>query len=236
MKKGTTLLKQLIHILTAEGKQQHLYACMEDLAANGLDPTRFAATESKPRRQDLAQHVISYLCEIGIPENNCRQWAIDYCTDMLSKISSTSLSQIKHSAKSTIKYIYGAKVPFDCGCQNNPFKAACDPNCPVYSEMEQRYQARLQQDALRLSGVVEKQAPPEKDLEYLSKKQQYKERFEAAQALMKDCMLKEMKSKTILALLNEQGLITRTGKSWTLSILSREMKLLVEENPELMNV
>ena len=147
---------------------------------------------------------------------------IGYCVDVLSTISSSSNSQIRHSTKSNIKYIYNSDVAFDCGCENNVFKASCDRNCPVYNEMADRYKERKVREAKQSYEPEPKHYRV--GTERLSAKETYKDQFERALEVMEEHIKKGVPKQDIVTLLNDAGFKTRTGRKWTVPILQSELK------------
>lgn len=112
-----------------------LYPCVVDLVENGIQLDRFSPQEQVPSRQDVTQFLAAWFNYINVTPEIYQDWLIDYCTSVLSAISSSSKSRIRHSTKSNIKYVYGSAVVFNCRCNKNPFKATCNPDCKAYDEM-----------------------------------------------------------------------------------------------------
>lgn len=223
-------LKALKKILKSKPTNS-LFLCVKDLVRNGLTLSRFAGEERKPSRQDITQFIAAWFKYIGISAEQCRDWMIEYCLDILSVISSSSKSQIRHSTKSNIKYIYRADVTFDCGCENNPFKALCDRNCPVYDEMYEKYKERMEREANKTYEIIRE--TPEKKVIFqpLSVKEQYRDQFEKALEVISNCVKEGIAIKDIVKLLNDREFKTRTGKKWTYSVLQIELK----RHPEIIN-
>jgi hypothetical protein len=219
-------LKALKKILKSKPKNS-LFLCVKDLVGSGLTLSRFAGEERKPSRQDITQFIAAWFKYIEVTPDECREWMIDYCLDMLSVISSSSKSQIRHSTKSNIKYIYKSDVTFDCGCENNVFKALCNRDCPVYDEMNEKYKERMEREANKTYEIVREipetqviiQQPP-------SVKEKYKDQFEKALEVASNYRNQGYKIKKIVKLLNDQDLKTRTGRKWTYPLLQNELKKL----------
>ena len=217
-------LKKLRKILT-ENNEKYLFPCIIDLVANGLSPERFASEAGIPSRQDVTQYIAAWFKHTGLSSDECRAWMIEYCVDVLSAISSSSKSRIRHSTKSNIKYIYKSDVLFDCRCEKNRFKAPCEPTCPVYEEMTHKAKEREAADIVescknKVQRIEVKEIAPI----ILSVKDKYKEQFEKAIEVAKDYQKQWIPKKKIVYLLNKSGFKTRTGKKWSYSILMNEMK------------
>jgi len=216
-------LNALKEILKAK-EQGILFLCISDLVANGLTLARFAEGERKPSRQDITQFILAWLKYIGVSAEECENWMIEYCLDMLSVISSSSKSQIRHSTKSNIKYIYRSDVTFDCSCENNAFKAPCDAACPVYKEMFEKYKERLVRAANKTYEIVREPTEQKVIFQPISVKEQFRDQFEKALEVIGDFIKQGIAIKNIVKLLNDSELKTRTGKKWTYAVLQTELK------------
>jgi hypothetical protein len=217
-------IERLTKILD-DAQKQEIYACIQDLLSNGIVPERFKAGESFPSRQDVTHFILAWLKHIGVPANRCRNWIIRYCEKELSKISSSSPSRIRHSTKSLIKYIYRSEdVSFDCGCEKNKLKAACESNCPVYGEMKVKHKIRMKKlhdDIHFVRPRVQPSVEPP-----LQVRERYKEQFDKAMEVVKEHLNQVSSIDEMTRYLNDQGYKTRNGKSWTSSTLRNETKKL----------
>ena len=216
-------LNRLKRILR-ESDEKYLFPCIEDLVTNGLNSARFSSEDHRPSRQDITQYLAAWFRHIGICADDCRDWMIEYCVDLLSTISCSSNSQIRHSTKSNIKYIYKSDVSFECGCENNIFKASCDRNCPVYEEMSDKYKERKAREAKRSYEPERQPKHCGVGIEGLSVKETYRAQFEKALEIVQDHVKKGVSKEDIVSLLNDRGFKTRTGRNWTYSILQSELK------------
>lgn len=198
-----------------------IYPCILDLLENGLDQARFGDGEAKPQRQEITQYLAAWSKHVGLEKEECQNWLIEYCMAMLSSISKTSPSGIRHSTKSNIKYIYKYDIEFFCKNEDNPFKARCGRDCPAYVDMMAKAFERrnkVPKDfAIKPSAEVT-------ETQFVSVKEIYRDQFETALKLIDVEMEKKTKKKNIVRLLNEQGLKTRTGRKWTYGILFLELK------------
>lgn len=203
--------------------QTLLFLCIQDLVDNGLTLSRFSDETRKPSRQDITQFIAAWCKYVGVSADECRDWLIEYSINVLSAISSSSASKIRHSTKSNLKYIYGSDIAFDCGCENNVFKALCDPDCPVYQEMAEKYRIRIEREAnksyqiepgTREDIIIQPPVPV---------KEKYIAQFEDALKVIRDCLENGFSKKEIVYHLNKQELKTRTGRKWTVGILQNEL-------------
>ncbi|MBF0496024.1 MAG: hypothetical protein HQK58_05530 [Deltaproteobacteria bacterium] len=228
-----TSLKQLL----VEHGQDRLFPCIEDLAANGLSPERFSPQESQPSRQDITQYLTAWFKHIGFLPDDCQSWLIEYCLGMLSAISSSSASQIRHSTKSNMKYIYGCDIPFYCGREHNPLKAQCRQACPAYQDMAvppesselrkpvpKAISDRMEQVENSISR--EPQALP------VPVNLKYREQFHQALATAVELIQQGKPKKRVVKALNDQRFKTRTGRAWTYSVLQVELARYFHEMDE----
>jgi hypothetical protein len=213
-------IERLAKILD-DAQKQKIYLCIQDLLSSGIVPERFKAGKFFPSRQDVTHFILAWLKHIGVPADRCRNWMIRYCEKELSKISSSSPSRIRHSTKSLIKYIYRSEaVSFDCGCEQNKLKAACQPNCPVYGEMNVKHKIRMKKlhdDIHFVRPRVQPSVEPP-----LQVRERYKEQFEKAMEVVREHLNQVSSIDEMTRYLNDQGYKTRTGKSWTVATLRRE--------------
>lgn len=207
--------------LLSNDKCDFFYPCIRDIVDNGLDLTRFTSTEPPPSRQDITQYLAAWFKHAGRTDEECRGWLIEYCVNTLSVISKTSVSGIRHSTKSNIKYIYRSNVPFVCELESNPFKAQCSKSCPVYSEMKNRDAEKTDQ-VHNIGFDVEKTAETT-EIYYRPVKERFKDQFEEALQFIRIQIETGTKRSKIINQLNERGLKTKTGRLWTYAALQMEL-------------
>ena len=220
MMKDTLFATTLAAMLRERGEDA-IYPCIQDLLDNGLTLARFSPGEVKPQRQDITQYMAAWSKHVGLGDEECRSWLIEYCVVILSPLSKTSLSGIRHSTKSNIKYIYRYDIPFVCEHEKNPYRAKCSKECPAYATMlakacDERNKTSKELTLAQPADAVETQVLPVKAI--------YRDQFETALRLVHDETKKGTKKKLIVQLLNEQGLKTKTGRRWTNSNLYAELR------------
>ena len=212
----------LLNKMLAERGNDNLYPCIQDLVEHGLDLARFADGEMPPHRQVITQYLAAWSMHSGLSEEETSGWLVDFCAVQLAPLSKRTPAALRHSTKSNVRYVYRSTVPFLCQCANNLFRAHCHPDCQVYADM----QAKLQAKAIELAQpkpVVEPAAPVAMSL---SVKAVNLEQFQTGLSLARDEVSKGTKIRRIVALLNDRGLKTRTGREWTYSILRNELLAL----------
>jgi len=206
-----------------ESAREVIYSCIGDLVVNGIQVSRFAPSDHVPNRQDVTQYLAAWCRYAQLSEDACRTWLCDYAVSMLSSLSNSSPSGIRHNTKSCVKYIYRNDRPFICEREGNGFRAECSKACRVYNEMAIKA-ATTRADSLAAMNQRHAVAPPTTAVPLV--KQVYRERFRSAMQLVSRELSKGTKKNGILNLLKQQGMKTRTGREWTYGILVSEIQKL----------
>jgi hypothetical protein len=221
LNEGRPFLKVLDTLLGGRGKDT-LYPCILDLVEHGLDLARFAAGEGTPQRQDITQYLAAWSRHAGLSEEEASAWLVDYCATLLVALSRRTPAAVRHSTKSNLRYIYRSAVPFLCHGANNPFRAHCCPECPVYADMQAKREAK----AIELAQPRPAFRPPAPVIVSLSVKEANHEQFQTGLRLALEEVRNGTKMPRIVELLNERGLKTRTGREWKYAILRNELMAL----------
>ena len=221
----TPFLKVLDALLGERGPDT-LYPCIRDLVEHGLDLTRFAAGEMRPQRQDITQYLAAWSRHAGLSEEESSAWLVDYCAAVLTVISRRTPAAVRHSTKSNLRYIYRSAVPFICHGANGPFRAHCCPECPVYADMQVKREAK----ALELAQPRPMRVPTPM-IVVVSVKVANREQFQAGMRFALEESRKGGKNRHIVKLLNERGLKSRTGRTWTEGILCKELQVALRDAP-----
>lgn len=218
---GTPFLNVLATLLGERGKDS-LYPCIRDLVEHGLDLPRFAAGEMTPQRQDITQYLAAWSRHAGLSEEEASAWLVDYCVARLATLSRKTPAALRHSTKSNLRYIYRSAVPFLCHGANNPFRAHCSPDCPVYADLP----AQLHANARALAQSKPVVRPPAPVIGSLPVKVVNRKQFQTGLSLAVDEVQKGTKMGRIVELLNKRGLRTRTGREWSYATLRNELQAL----------
>jgi len=223
----------LIDILRRRAEAR-VFPCIRELITEGLYPERLSPEERVPSRQDITQFLAAWFRHVDVPQEICLEWLIPYCTERLSAMSSSSISQIRHSTKSNIKYIYKSHLPFECGAKNNIFKASCAETCPLFDEMTKKDQMKSAEKTARhyKPERLDQRAIEVDNVAVGSVKEQHQEQFHQAMEFVCDQMAKGVAKKHIVKVLNEKGFKTRTGRIWSQGILSFELKKVGYESSD----
>jgi len=198
-----------------------IYPCIGDLVVNGIQRSRFSPSDQVPNRQDVTQYLAAWCRDVHLSQNECRIWLSDYAVSMLASLSRSSASRIRHSTKSNVKYIYQSGHPFICGWENNPFRATCSKTCHVYHEMVIRA-AKAKADSL--AAMEQRHAPVPPAVAAPMVKEVHRAQFLAAMQLVAEELSKGTDKNAILKLLKQKGMKTRSGREWTYSTLSNEIR------------
>ncbi len=213
---------RLITLLGETGREA-IYPCIADLVVNGIHVSRFAPSDHVPNRQDVTQHLSMWCRYACLSEEACRTWLCDYAVSMLSPLSNSSPSGIRHSTKSNVKYIYSSNRPFICEREGNEFRAECSKACRVYSEMASKAATT---EAASLVAIDHQHAVAPSTIATPSVKEVYREQFRSAMQFVSCELAKGTRKIGILDLLQQQGMKTRTGREWTYGIIVSEIQKL----------
>jgi len=210
--------EKLIKIIGKEAYND-TFECIKDLIENGLSLDRFTDDCQKPNRQDITFFLASWCKHIGLRIDDYREWLIAYCIDVLSGISSSKPSKIRHSTKSAIKYIHKSDTTFSCICEHNIFKATCSNTCPMYTKMNNLYLLKLEKEKQRIEEIKKQNLAIEQEPVELKKEKDIKQ-FEKTVELIRQYLKKGHRKKEITEMLNKEGYTTITGKKWKVTTLS----------------
>jgi hypothetical protein len=215
----TPFLNVLDKLLGDHGKAT-LYHCIRDLVEHGLDSTRFATGEKTPFRQDITQYLAAWSRHAGLSEEEASAWLVDYCSTRLAVLSRRTPAAVRHSTKSNLRYIYRSAVPFLCHGAENPFRAHCRPDCPVYADMADKLRAQAIESAQPRPVV----RPPDPVIVSQPVKVANREQFQTGLRLALDEVGKGTTLALVVKLLNARGLKTRTGRQWRCAGLRDELQ------------
>ncbi len=206
-------LKKLNEIL-ANNRRVKPFACIKDLVENGISNVKKASESQRTSRHEITLFLSAWFRLLRLEAEDYGDWLINYCTDVLSEISSSSSSQIRHSTKSTIKYIHNRNIPFSCNCEKNVLKAVCSTDCPIYERMKNDSLRNLEAEKIQAAEWERINKEEEPDPETLPVMKKYKKQYDEAVTLVKPYLDKGHTKKEIAAFLNEKGYRTITNHDW----------------------
>lgn len=213
--------QKLIKIIGKED-YNNAFPCIKDLINNGVSLDRFTEACTQPNRQTVSFFLAAWFKHIGLTIEDYQEFLIDYSIDVLSVISSSKPSKIRHSTKSAIKFIHKSDAPFVCNCEHNIFKASCSKDCVIYEKMHEIYLLKLEKEQ-KLREEFKMRSSDETPLpttKYQSKKEKYKEQFEKSLSLIKQYIDQGYNKKEITEMLNNQGYKTMIGREWKVGYIS----------------
>ncbi len=115
---------KLLSRLTQNHDLSEIHQCIEDLVVNGLRPERFSVGENHPNRQEITQYLASWCRMVGLSQEECTEWLVDYCQEALAPLSHSGLSQVRHSTKSNRLELSPNRFFSQCArIQNSPWEA-----------------------------------------------------------------------------------------------------------------
>jgi hypothetical protein len=208
------LLEELERLTQNTGRKPPSW--LADLVLNGPRLESWPSDSGKPNRMMLTEFLARWLKFAGISQEECQEWLLAYCCQVLKPYSKSSPSAIRHGTKATTRWVYRSAFPFDfekmaCGPAEVLF-----PGQPAYAAILVKWHAELL-EAKQLQ--LDNYRPPELPPPPIPVKARYKEQFEKAMALARQEREKGAKPPAIVETLNEQGFLTRTGRRWTISTL-----------------
>ena len=213
-------LQKLLDIVKNNNKSLP-FVCIEDLVKNGLSLDRFLSDSmTRPNRHEITLFIAAWCRFAGLESEMYREWLTTYCVDVLSEISSSAASQIRHSTKSTIKYIHRSNVPFVCDCENNIFQADCSSDCPIYGEMKKIYAQNLENEKKRVAEYPKNTEVIEPDPESLPVTKRFEKQFLEAVGIIEERLKNGDTKKDIAAFLHAKGYKTRRGREWKATSVS----------------
>ncbi len=215
-------LKQVLD----ENNKSRLFCCIKELATNGVSLERFTEGEHTPSSKDLIRFIARWFKRIRMSEGECRDWMNEYHVEILSSVYSGPGLWREEHIRSQIKSVYESDTVFDCGCENNPFKASCGRNCLVYKEMLDKWEERKARETNmsytpRTGNKIWDMALA---VPVRSVKEKYNDQFEEAVNIICDHVGRHVPRDRIVKVLNERGFKTKTGKKWTYSSLSNVLR------------
>ena len=211
-----------------ESERSRIPPCIEELVVERPFLKAQSDEEYRPSRQDITQFLAAWFKHIGLSKDECLQWLVEFCTDVLSAISSSSISQIRHSTKSNLKYIYNYDISFEYELEKTQSTEGCETRYPVHIQrfMEANKGRSKKMLSSGTTAMENGRAPKEKPVKPkpIPVREKYREQFMKAVQYIEKKAGQGISKKVLVSLLNEQGFRTANGRPWTYGILSFEIK------------
>jgi hypothetical protein len=194
---------------------------LADLVVCGPRLEEWPSDPAKPNRMVLTEFLARWLKFAGLSQEDCQQWLLAYCCEVLAQYAKSSPSAIRHGTKATTRYVYRSPFPFDFEAMVDDRPEIVFPGQPAYVPILQKWRAELD-DAKRIAR--ESYRPPEFPPALPPVKERYREQFENALALARQQREKGARLEIIVKMLNDQGFLTRTGRRWNIGTLVNSLK------------
>ncbi len=203
-----------------ESERSRIPPCIEELVVERPFLKAQSGEEYRPSRQDITQFLAAWFKHIGLSKDECGQWLVEFCTDVLSAISSSSISRIRHSTKSNLKYIYNYDISFEYELEKTRY------HVHIQRFMEANKGRSRTMVSSGDTAMENGRAPKEKPVKPkpMPVREKYREQFMKAVQCIEEKAGQGISRKDLVSLLNEQGFRTANGRPWTYGILSFEIK------------
>ena len=224
-KKTKSYLNTVKQILN-ENNKRLLFSCIRDLSINGLSFERFPEGERIPSQKDLTEFMASWFKYVGMSAEECRDWMNLYFAQVITHTYPHFDPRKEESVKADINDVYECDIIFDCECENNPLKAVCNRDCPVYGEMLNKYKDREAEEEAMFFGNTAKKIVKGRHVSPRTRevKEKYKVQFNEARKILLDQVERKIAKEEIVDFLNYHGFRSKTGKEWQLSTLYHELR------------
>jgi len=226
MSKKTTSYLNTVKQILYENYNRLLFPCIKDLSINGLSFERFPEGERIPSQKDLTEFMASWFKYVGMSAEECRDWMNLYFAQVITHTYPHFDPRKEESVKADINDVYECDIIFDCECENNPLKAACDQDCSVYIEMLNKYKDREAEEEAMFFGNSAKKIVKGRHVTPRTRevKEKYKVQFNEARKILFDQVERKIAKEEIVDFLNYHGFRSKTGKEWQLSTLYHELR------------
>ncbi len=242
--KHLTILQEAL-----SGTQTEVPYWLKKLILQGPEPDRLQ--KAHPPRIQLTGLLAWWSKYAGLTEEQARAWLMPFCTEVLSTLSNSGPSAIRHGTKSMTRYVYSSEYHIDFASIDQKIAASSSEGPPyyqVYLWLEEKLREIKNQDAevrkqraqeaLKAQSREKEEKRKEKEARaaakregkdhknsgvHVSVKDRFKEQFE--QAMVKAEREREggVPFQDIVSVLNEEGFRTRTGRRWTTQLLRVEL-------------
>lgn len=193
---------------------------LEDLLVVGPRLEKWIPPEKRANRVLVTEFLARWLKDAGLSQEECLEWLNPYCLEVLAQYSKSGPSAIRHGTKANVRWVYKSDFVFDFEAiarevADNPLGtvAAYMPILERWNNLQ--WEAKEHQRRSYVPPVFVPVVPI---------KQKFREQFLKAMEFAKQKRSEGVKPGKIVAMLNEQGYLTKTGRKWTLGILSQSLR------------
>jgi hypothetical protein len=203
-----------------EGGTHKIPFWLEDLLLLGPRFEQWNLEGLKPNRMLLTELLARWSKFAGLSEEACLAWLMPFCCELLAKTSKTGPSGIRHGTLANTRWVYKSPFPFDFDAMVRELPEGSSQSIPPYMPLFARWWDLLNaaKDHARKSYVPPVFTP------VLPVKQRFNEQFQKGLAFAREKTNEGEGLASVVALLTEQGFLTRTGRKWSESTLHRELR------------
>lgn len=193
---------------------------LEDLLQRGPRLETWVPPETRPNRVLITEFLARWLKAAGVSQEDCLNWLLPYCCEVLAQYSKSGPSAIRHGTKANVRWVYKSDFAFDFQSMAQEALQGKSNSNPDYGAVLDRWQ-ELQVEAKAAARAAYRPPPFER---VLPVKERFRAQFLAGLELARQQEKEGATLTAIVALLNERGLRTRTGRQWTVGILYRSLR------------
>jgi hypothetical protein len=212
-----TFLERLNRLLERTNRTVPFW--LEDLLSRGPRLEEWQAANA-PNRVAVTEFLARWLKFAGLSQDECLEWLLPYCSEVLAVYSKSSPSSIRHGTKANTRWVYASAFPFDFEAMVRDLPEAAFQGQPSYFPVFEKWREELGQMKIK---ARESYVPPVL-IPYVPVKERFKEQFQKAVAFARSQKADGAQLARIVELLNEQGFLTKTGRKWTMAALSQALR------------
>ena len=192
---------------------------LQDLLLHGPRLELWSPPEKRPNRVLLTEFLARWLKFAGLSREECLDWLLPYCCEVLAQYSKSGMSNIRHGTKANTRWVYASPFPFDFETMVLDLPATESQGPLLYAPVVERWKQQLEEMKIK---ARESYVPPVFE-PFVPVKVRFAEQFKRALEFAQQKRAEGERPEAILRLLNEQGFLTRTGRKWTLGTVNREL-------------
>jgi hypothetical protein len=192
---------------------------LEDLLLRGPRLEEWQGT-NRPNRVAVTEFLARWLKFAGLSQDECLQWLMPYCCEVLAVYSKSSPSNIRHGTKANTRWVYASAFPFDFEAMVRDLPETVFQGQPAYFPVFEKWREELLQMKIK---ARESYVPPV-IIPYVPVKERFKEQFQKGVEFARGQKTEGARLTRIVELLNEHGFLTKTGRKWTIAALSQALR------------
>jgi hypothetical protein len=212
----TKFLEKLRRLTAKSGRPVPLW--LEDLLLHGPRLEHWPSLQNKPNRVTLTEFLARWSKFAGLSQEECLEWLLPYCCEVLARYSKSSPSDIRHGTNSNTRYVYATPYAFDFETLAGDLPGTMQ-GYPAYFPVLDKWRELLEEmKRIEAAMIRPQEVPPPRSV-----KEKYRQQFEEAVEFARRKSAEGTTLIRLAELLNEQGFLTRTGRKWTVITLVRAL-------------